>query len=429
MFKLFLINRLRYKNNNSLLSIVFVIVTVIFLLFICMSKGMNYIVNTKCDNPELREIMVSPIDRNKYNYISIDDEFLKIIASKSYVASIVSPYRYDVGEEDNVSFKIGDEDINILFELSGYDFEYNIFNNLDLIVSNIDQAIISGNSNLRNIDDILIDENIVHLLGYTVDDAIGQKIEFKYNDITYELNIIGVYDKRISSGSYSIFDFENDCPDYVLEDIHNIGVINPFLFSKEFLFSLAGSLVKPEDVIIEVESVDDVYLIHDYIEKNTSLFVNSSIGQIKSLQEEIEKYSVVVLLICISIGASIVLISMNNISLKIYRQRDFIAILDIMGCEKKSVILLFFLETLYTLFTITIMYSFIAYLLSFAVDSALKVTYQQIIGNITGVFVLDFKVLLLFIFSYSLLFVIFSITSILLSVNNIYLKSEVIKHE
>ncbi len=337
-----------------------------------------------------------------------------------------------MNQDDQIYIKNNDDEIRIIEELKGFNFDFDVFSTLDEITADVSQSLIIGDYQSHDKNDILIDESIMYLLGYNPDSILNQKIELHIHNEVYLMNIIGVYDRRVGFGFFSIDDFSKATEAYkndMYQMILHGGVIHPFVFNKDFLLQNVSSETSKNKVFVEVKDVSDVIFVHGLIEKNTQLFIHSSLGEINNYLQETEKYYQLIGLVFISIGISLIMITIMSIDLKMRNQKKFIAVLKVIGYRRKSIFAVYIYEILYQLIIVTVMYSFLSLLFSFGLESAMKNIYYNSISDKEGLFILDIRLLIQFIIYYSLIYLLFSSVSVFLSVNKIFVDEDVAKIE
>ncbi len=432
MFRLFQIQKERYKNKNLLISIVFIVVTTIFLLFISLSNGFSLMMNEPLNNPKLKEITINPYNRDNFQSQIIPDSLEETLNLLASVNKVIVDYTYILNQDDQIYIKNNDDEIRIIEELKGFNFDFDVFSTLDEITADVSQSLIIGDYQSHDKNDILIDESIMYLLGYNPDSILNQKIELHIHNEVYLMNIIGVYDRRVGFGFFSIDDFSKATEAYkndMYQMILHGGVIHPFVFNKDFLLQNVSSETSKNKVFVEVKDVSDVIFVHGLIEKNTQLFIHSSLGEINNYLQETEKYYQLIGLVFISIGISLIMITIMSIDLKMRNQKKFIAVLKVIGYRRKSIFAVYIYEILYQLIIVTVMYSFLSLLFSFGLESAMKNIYYNSISDKEGLFILDIRLLIQFIIYYSLIYLLFSSVSVFLSVNKIFVDEDVAKIE
>jgi len=423
MFKLYNILYKRYNKKNKLITFIFVVVAVIFLVFLSFSRGLKKLIDAPYKSDDLKEINVYPFNRHKYTNETIPDNLEKQISNLTSVNKMIVEYSTAIDNSYNIYFTINDQKINIVNQIKAFDFEYDIFSSKDENIKNLKNSIILGNYK-NNIDNgILIDENILFLLGYDSNNIIGEKIKFNVDGKEIFLEITGVYDRRVGFGFFRDENFKVANENYknsFLENIKKIGLTNGFIFNKKFVINYINDSPKIKNIKIEARSLEDVINIHTMIENNSKLFVKSSLGTVNNYLLQVEKYSIIMAIVFISLAIALLIFTILTINLKLIKQNMFIKMLNITGYYKKNVFQVYIYDVLFNLLKIIIFYSFAATILTFMVDSSMRPIYSDFGVIEKNVFVLDFSILVRFIIFHSIFHLFFSVISCFLSVNKVF---------
>lgn len=423
MYQLALINKTRYGRKNLLLSVIFIIITTIFLLFGTIRKGIITIFESLKDDDDLKEIMVYPNNRHNGEPLRFNDKFKNVLNGLEGVEALVAMSIYQIGEDENIKIRIGEEELRIIFELRSFDYRYDVFLPKTVKAENIDQHLVLGGDFTENKHGVLIDENIVYLYDMDVDDIIGEKIDIVVNGEIIALDIVGVYNKRLSFGQFGGDDFQNASEHYktmIREMLREDGIVNPIIFNTSFLETYFPGKFQEPDIILEAKNIEKVVQIHNFIEENSDYFVFSQLGEINKILDIVKKYTIITEMVFVSIAMALIFIVVINTHLKMQRQREFISVMHVFGMTKRKLIGLYLCENIITLVPITVFSTVFTIITSYLLDVVMAKSYTELIRKGEHLFFVDLKFLLIFIIVFAIVLIISSLLSVILSVNRLH---------